>query len=185
MTMLFTFGFAEFASRGYYYSTSNEVPLGGIIGFVVDKNDNIYVGSSFYSRIQVYNKNGKFIRNWKVNSHGGTFTINLSSDENIIVNTARGDEKIVFNKNGTIISKNKINNITYEKSKNDWNKFVGLNGNKYQITGFLFQKIIQVIPQEKVIVNQNILRQIFKGPINTSIIYIASGFGIGLILKRK
>jgi hypothetical protein len=182
-SILVIIGMVGFWSGSYFFDYNTEIPLGDINGFVVDKENNIYVGSGFYQRVQVYNENGEFIKNWDIDAHGGTFTVNLTDNEEILITTARGDEQIWFDKNGRILSRKKINSETYEASERDWRTFNTAEDVKYEIKGTLFQKLIRVNP-EKVIINQNLFLQIIKGPINIWL-FAVIGAIIGYLWKKK
>ena len=149
----------------------------------LDKENNIYVGSGFYQRVQVYSENGDFIKNWDIEALGGTFTVNLTYNEEILITTARGDEQIWFNKNGKILSRKKIDNENYEASERDWRTFTTAEEVKYEIKGTLYQKLIRVNP-EKVIINQNLFLQIIKGPINIWLLVVIGAI-IGYLSKEK
>ena len=182
-SILVIIGMVGFWSGSYFYDENTEIPLGDIKGFVVDKENNIYVGSGFYQRVQVYNENGDFIKNWDIEALGGTFTVNLTDSEEILITTARGDEQIWFDKNGKILSRKKIDNETYEESERDWRTFTTPENVKYEIKGTLFQELIRVNP-EKVIINQNLFLQIIKGPINIWLLVVIGAI-IGYLSKKK
>jgi len=58
-----------------------EMPLGNPCGIVVNEKGRIFIGSCFYSRIQVYEETGEFDKGWFVNAGGGDFRIRLSNDD--------------------------------------------------------------------------------------------------------
>ena len=78
---------------------SFEMPLGQLSGLAVDSEGNIYCGSQFYNRIQVYNPNGHFL--YGVSLHiGGPFWIRINSDDQLEVAATRGRYRFTFDKNG-------------------------------------------------------------------------------------
>ena len=110
--VLSTFGMLTFLS-GFFLTYFNvafekELPLNNLNGIVVDLEQNIHVGLGYYGRIQTYNKDGVFIKNWHVHAGAGDFKMALIGSE-IIVFTARGNKKLVFNSKGDAISENTYN----------------------------------------------------------------------------
>ena len=68
----------------------------------IDREENVYCGLMFFSRIQVYNKNGKFIRSWFVGSGEGGFNLNINEDDNLQVFATRKRQLFTYNLNGQI-----------------------------------------------------------------------------------
>jgi hypothetical protein len=182
-TILVIIGFVGFLSGSYFYGENVEIPLGDINGFVVDKDDNIYVGCAFYERVQVYNKEGKFIKNWPIEAYGGMFYMSKSEKDEILITTARGDDQILYNKNGKKLSEKNIDHQTFMESENDWRTFTADNGIEYEIKGSLIQKIVKLNP-EKTIINQSILLQLIKGPFNVWFLAVFGGV-IGYFTKDE
>ncbi|MBM1106961.1 hypothetical protein JQC67_12490 [Aurantibacter crassamenti] len=176
-------GVIGFWSGSYFYNENTEIPLGDIKGFVVDKENNIYVGSGFYEKVQVYDEDGNFLKNWDLEAYGGTFTMNLTEHEEILITTARGNEQIWFNKNGRILSQKKIGNGTYEESKRDWRTFTTKENVQYEIKGTIFHELVRLNPK-KTIINQNLFLQIIKGPFNIWLLIVIGGI-ISYLLKVK
>src|SRR6187399_2287088 len=70
---------------GFIISLSNiktefEIPLGIASALAVDSRSNIYVTSMFYSSVQAYDKDGNFIKNWRIPSAGGDLNIKCEND---------------------------------------------------------------------------------------------------------
>jgi len=84
---------------------SFEMPLGDLKGLAVDSEGNIYCGTQFYSRFQVYNRNGRFLYGKCFDSGGGAFKIKINSDDKIEIMTYRGQIKYLFDKDGTLLYK--------------------------------------------------------------------------------
>ncbi|MCP4258623.1 MAG: hypothetical protein GY774_14150 [Planctomycetes bacterium] len=83
---------------------SFELPLGDLRGIAVDSEGNIYCGLQFYSRIQVYDAEGKFIYGKFINSAGGAFRIRINKNDQLEVATARNDKLYIFARDGTLVS---------------------------------------------------------------------------------
>ena len=82
---------------------SFEMPLGDLEEIAVDSDGNIYCSSQFYSRVQVYDTQGKFLHGIFINT-GGTFWIRINSNDQLEVAIARGDKLIRFDKNGKLLN---------------------------------------------------------------------------------
>jgi hypothetical protein len=181
--ILIGIGFIGFLSGSSFYSTKTEIPLGDINGFVVDKDRNIYIGCGFYERIQVYNKNGEFIKNWPIEIYGGMFYMNKTENDEILITTARGDNQILYDKDGKVLSEKNIDHQTFMDSENDWRTFTDDSGIKYEIKGNLYQKLVKLNP-EKTIISQSFLLQSIKGPTNVWLLAIIGGI-IGFLIKDE
>jgi len=101
-------GFLAGAITGLGFDFRNldsfELPLGDLKGIAVDSEGNIYCGLQFYSRVQVYDNEGKFIYGKFINSAGGAFRIRINEDDQLEVATARNDKLYLFEKNGTLVN---------------------------------------------------------------------------------
>jgi hypothetical protein len=88
---------------------SFEMPLGSLKGLAIDSDGNIYCGSEFYSRIQVYDKEGKFLRGIPLNYFGGgMFWIRIKSDDMLEVTIAKSEEIHTYDKQGQLLGKRSI-----------------------------------------------------------------------------
>lgn len=83
---------------------SFELPLGHLEGIAVDSEGNIYCGLQFYSRIQVYDAEGKFIYGKFIDSAGGVFRIRINERDQLEVATVRNDKLYLFEKDGTLVN---------------------------------------------------------------------------------
>ena len=90
---------------GYHPSSLNsfELPLGDLEGIAVDSEGNIYCGAQFYSRIQVYDAEGKFLYGRFIDSNGGAFRIRINEDDRLEVATLRNHKLYLFDKNGNLV----------------------------------------------------------------------------------
>lgn len=159
-----------------------EVPLGDIQGIVADNKGHIYLGLGFYGKVQVYDNNGKFIKNWQVGASGGAFNIDLIEDQNILVSTARGNKQILYDQNGKVISKNSIEGV-YLETKRSWDSFTPSEGETYEVKGGMFPSIVRTSPDNKVIVKQGLILQLMKGPFPAWLIGVL-GMGLNYLLRK-
>jgi len=86
-------------------SGDTAIPMGRVEGAVTDADGVIYCPSSPWGRIQVYDRDKRFIRGWPVNAFGGVFRIHLDSQNHLEVATARGQMLYVFDREGHLLSK--------------------------------------------------------------------------------
>ncbi len=77
MILLFL-GFGGFMAGAVFATGANgfvpsgfEMPLGDLESVAVDAEGRIYTSAGFYSRIQVYDRTGQFLRGWFVDAGGG------------------------------------------------------------------------------------------------------------------
>lgn len=154
----FVFGIFASSKESEY---KDELPLGEIEGLVVDSSDNIYVGLGFYEKIQVYDKDGNFIRNWSIDCMNGSFSIRLTKEQNIEVLVSRSNKRIIFNGHGEIL---KYYEAVYEGLNINSKTYIKETGEKYEVRGIFFTQIEKVYPSRNVIVRQNKLFQLFKAP---------------------
>ena len=174
-------GFGSWILLPLVLTEKNEIPLADIIGFVVDSEENIFIGSQFYGRIQVYNENGEFLRNWKVDALEGAFNISLSEKNNILITTARGREQIEYDLFGNILSRKEIG--SYENEPKNENTFTAESGITYQLKGKVINKLIRTEP-EKIVIKQNVLLQILN-PMKSIFLIIIGSLLVFLLKRRK
>lgn len=92
------------------FPDSFELPFGDLKGIAVDSKGNIYCGLPPYSRVQVYNKDGKYIYGKFFDSNGGAFRIRINNNDQLEVATARNDKLYVFENSNLI---NELSNVGY------------------------------------------------------------------------
>jgi hypothetical protein len=184
--LLILFGFIGFISGALItmgvINYEKELPLGDIKGIVVDNKGHIYLGLGFYGKVQVYDTEGEFIKNWKVDASGGTFNIELTEDQDILISTARGNKQLLYDQKGKVLSKNSIDNI-YSETKGRWDRFTTIEGETYEIKGGMFPKVIRSSTSSKLIVKQGLILQLMKGPFPAWLI-AALGMGLNFLLRK-
>jgi len=149
-------GVAGFLGANFIFK--RELPFSDIKGIVVDNLENIYVGLQFYGKIQVYDKNGNFIKNWNVHNYGGNFYLDISEDDKIIIYTARGHKKLIYNNKGTKVFEGETD---FEFEKRNPYFFLTKSGNNYEIFKGLFSKIFK---NNEIIVKQNLYLNMLTVP---------------------
>lgn len=155
-----------------------ELPLVDAEGIAVDSSNNVYVGSPFYGIIQVYDKNGEFIKNWGVITYGGGFSIDILENETIAIYPYRSSEEIIYNNKGQLIAKKKVErNIERNDSKNTYMTKARV---KYEIYKWLYPKIKK---DNLTFINQNILLKMLTMPLSINIAILS--FIILIIINKK
>jgi len=101
--MLGFFG-AFLSATGHPPSINTEVPMGRVDGAVIDRDGLIYCPSTPWGRIQLYDRDKRFIRGWSVNASGGVFRIHVDPQNHLEVATARRRMLYVFDREGNLLS---------------------------------------------------------------------------------
>lgn len=124
-----------------------EYPLGVLKSIAVDSSGRIYCGIEAYSRIQVYDKNGRYLKGWFIDSSGGSFKIKVDEKDLLHIATARNGIHYIYNVNGELISKQGNRKSYYNEIATDDQqyRFIDREGNTYKIWGFslLYPRIIK------------------------------------------
>lgn len=158
-----------------------ELPLSRLNDIAVDSKDNIYCSSEAYNRVQIYDKNGKFIRGWFLNSGGGSFQIDIDERDQIHVGTARGKRHYIYDLNGRLVKqvespgyyKELLNkNVSYCKDK---------QGHTYDIQPLsnIYPRVVKIAgPREKTtFISTPIYKWLFMAPFPAWIL-----FAVGMII---
>ncbi len=118
-----------------------EVPLGELEGIAVDSKGRVYCGASFYGRVQVYDREGRFLRGWSADASGGAFRIKVDEDDRVHVATARGGLHWIWDREGRLIHK--------AEDPSQFEAFpasatTDRSGNRYEIRGrSLFPRVVR------------------------------------------
>jgi hypothetical protein len=82
---------------------SFEWPLATVSGVVRDSQGDYIAPHPPSGRVQVYDRDKRFLRGWTVDAGGGTFKLSMTEDDLIEVFTARGARHYVFRLDGTLV----------------------------------------------------------------------------------
>jgi hypothetical protein len=103
--MLGFFGaFVSATGRLPWTSKDTALPMGRVDGAVVDRDGLIYCPSTPWGRIQLYDRNKRFIRGWSVEAFGGVFRLHINAENHLEVATARRRMLYVFDREGRLLS---------------------------------------------------------------------------------
>ncbi|TRX65419.1 NHL repeat-containing protein [Flammeovirga kamogawensis] len=161
----------------------SQLPLSLVNGILVNQKGNIYVGSEFYGKIQSFDKNGRYICNWNVNSGGGVFKMQLMDNQNILVVTARGNKKLIYDGTGNLVSEEIKGNYYYNNVESNKKIYKVGEDEKYEVVGTFFPKIVKSSKTKfQIIVAQSYLLNIIQAPF-PSVIIIAIGVILSIALE--
>jgi hypothetical protein len=82
----------------------NKIPLGSFQGMAVDSHQYNYVGLDCCDRVPVYDKHGKFLKNWKATTLGGKFSMSINKKDQILITAYRYSNLLQYSKQGDLIS---------------------------------------------------------------------------------
>ena len=109
MILLIAFGMAAFFG-GLLCSTSLgnhmnhvEFPLGDVQGIAVDSQGRIYCALQFYQRVQVYDRQGKFLNGWHIPSSSERFYLHLRGDDRLEVVMSKSYKSYLYNYHGELL----------------------------------------------------------------------------------
>jgi hypothetical protein len=96
--------FLSATGRLPWRSEDTAFPMGRVDGAVIDADGLIYCPSPPWGRIQLYDRDKRFIRGWFVNAFGGVFRIHVNAQNHLEVATARRRMLYVFDREGHLLS---------------------------------------------------------------------------------
>ncbi len=94
--------------RTYLFPKKIQFPLGEVQGIAVDSTGRIYLAIHGYSRIQVYDRYGYFLKGWFVKTGGGHFDIWTDGNDHVHAVISRPDTHDIFDSNGQLLERKKI-----------------------------------------------------------------------------
>lgn len=157
---------------GYHPSNLNsfELPLGDLEGIAVDSEGNVYCGAQFYSRVQVYDAEGKFLYGRFVDSAGGSFRIRINEDDRLEVATVRNHKLYLFEKNGNLVHEwSGVGHHFHDFGKAGETRYYDERENvNYFIRGSLLYAYVvkrDSSGQERVIIRTPLDKWLFQGPL--------------------
>jgi hypothetical protein len=96
--------FLSATGRLPWSSEATAFPMGHVDGAVIDGDGFIYCPSPSWGRIQLYDRDKRFVRGWFANAFGGTFRVHIDRDNHLEVATARGRMRYVFDREGRLLA---------------------------------------------------------------------------------
>lgn len=107
--------------------------IGG--GVAIDNQERLYCISSDYSRLQVFDTEGRFLRGWFVNTGPSDYRLLVDKDGNVIVaKRTRRNKKTFYSYKGELLDKVEISNIDKEFDQDRPAEVKDQYGNIYKLT---------------------------------------------------
>lgn len=169
---------------GFIVSLSNietnfEIPLGIASAVTVDSESNIYVTSMFYSSVQSYDKNGSFIRNWRIPSAGGDLNMRCTNDT-IQVFSAKVGAILNFSIDGELLERTNTD-IRSDDFRNEPKELRTNNGDIYELNGgFLWPTVTK---NGSPIIKTKLYLWLFQGPF-PAFLFFAMGMGVLVYVNK-
>jgi hypothetical protein len=126
-----------------WVGTSIQLPLGDPESIAVDRGGRIYLALGFYGRVQQYDADGYFLRNWPVDSSGGAFAVAIDpASDNLIVTIARGHRQFTFSHDGRSLNTVDVPVMTPSRGPDS---IVAPNGDRLEIrNGIIYPHVVRV-----------------------------------------
>ena len=169
-------------------SKNIEFPLADIDGIDVNQDGNLFVASRFYSRIQVYNPKGDFVRGWFFYAPAGEIHIKINVENQIEVAALSFDKIDIFDEDGKLLKTNKYEDMYswYTPGNKDKHLLNESTGLQYDIEGLVFPRIIQTGPDGEKKIGRNAFYLFpFQGPFQAIVTAFIGGFIIVRIEKKR
>ena len=174
----------------YIFPAKSELPLGDADGIAVGGSGNIYLAVPVYQRVQVYNRNGDFLKGLHVDTHGGAFCI-WTENELLHVFISRTEKYLIMDSGGRVSESSEIH--SFEEKESLWekasaNRFKDASGNTYIFhDSKWFPKVTKTNPSGKTValISNPIHFWLLKGPLPAWLFGLFSMLMIGFLKLRK
>ena len=97
-----------------------ELPLRPPVSLAVAKEGTFYVGLQYWSRIQLYDADGRFLRGFPIESSGGIFHMGFDDLGRLYAYVARGNTRIIFDREGKPVDEEHFDG--FDLPSNYWNQ---------------------------------------------------------------
>jgi hypothetical protein len=181
---------------GLTSSTRIELPNSERQGLFIDKDGNIFCGSSSYQRIQMYDADGDFIRGF--NTHVGkgrgsyfSFTIednklNIRLYRSLVQKAGALDRLIIYDLDGTLISTDDYQSPPNSKHYVE-NSRTDAKGNHYSFIGILFPRVVMISKDDdtSIVIRSPAWLWFFQAPFPAVAFIVLSLITLGWISRRR
>lgn len=160
-----------------------EFPLGDMGSFAVDSEGQIYCGTQFYSRVQIYDATGRFVTSHYVDVGTGPFQLNVNEDDNLVVVGARKQVRYIYDHEMSLLgqSPDPGGRIFKELAKRRAPRYRDRHGTSYTSRDFLllYPHIVKIdrSGESSVVVRTPFYLWPFMGPI-LNWLFIGTGWWI-------
>ena len=166
---------------------SYEMPLGDLDGIAVDSKGNLYCASQFYSRVQKYDSNGRFLLGWPIDCAGGIFRIRMTRNDELEVVTARKDMYYRFSPQGELLEAwHTDGKLFHHFGPSSSSECSGADGTVYQVHyQWLSPSVVKVDPSGKrtTVVSTPFRKWIIMGPY-PAWLFLMAGVLILMVLNK-
>lgn len=165
-----------------------EFPLALVEDLGVSRDGDLFVLVRFYGRIQVYDKNGDFVRGWFFYAPSGKVYMIVNENNTIAVEAYSSDTIYTFNDKGTLLKTNEHKDMysEYASEENTKHLFNESTGVQYDVEGFVFPKIIQSGPEGETEIGKNDFYLFaFQGPVQAFALGFTGMFIVSHIDKKR
>jgi hypothetical protein len=158
-----------------------EFPLSYLFAVTVDSKQQVYCAIRMYERIQVYDKDGHFLKSWAspIPWTGHAKATRLIVDENDNIHMIRsGVVRYIYDPNGQLISRETLSLEDYKEISQQVDRLsVEQDGILYRGSSGLFPKITMTTPngEDSVVVSEPLLLWLLKAPFPAFVLFILSG----------
>jgi len=155
-------------------------PQTGSNGISVDSRGRIYCAIFDYQRLQVYDKNGQFIRGWFTYIPKKVFSLHLLTDPNDNIHIVANASHDIYDSNGVLLSTKRGENLDPNKEHvgDGYNLTRDQHGNVYRfqsgLSSMLFPKIIKITPtgEQKVLIEDPLELWLMMGPVHAWLLFM-------------
>lgn len=180
---------------GLTSSSGFELPNSERQGLLVDKDGNIFCGSSSYQRIQMYDADGYFIRAFNTHvgkGRGSIFSFTIEDDKlnirlyrTLVQKTGDIDRLIIYNLDGTLISTSDYPSPPNTKHYVE-NSRTDTMGNHYSFTGSIFPRVVKTSTDEdiSILIMTPAWLWLFQAPFPAFAFFALSLITLGWISRR-
>jgi len=162
-----------------------ELPINDYSGFVVDSEENVYIGDSFLSIVQKYDRNGSFMESFHFKEgKGKPFRMLIDDNDNILFKSTLYHDLIVYPAYDRYSTYN-IKNVYHLENDKTPTIFISKEKIKYVNTSVYYPSIWKVSGIKKKLVEQNLLLRVFSLPSMCIIIFIALMLKLIIYLQEK
>jgi hypothetical protein len=99
------FSLAWFLFCGGQRLSDVELPLGSVGDIAVDERHNIFVGMDYYGRIQMYDREGEFVRGWFIPVAPAVLRLQIGEEGTLKVAAMRRDVIYTFSPEGRLLDR--------------------------------------------------------------------------------
>jgi len=168
-------------------SSGTRFPSADVYAVAIDTKGRIYCAERLYSRLQVFDSNGDFLRGWFVRSR--VQGVGLHIDENDHPVFRRNDDRLyVYDSNGRLLAVDEdLSDPNGRYAGNRRSIFADGAGNKYESAGGLFVpwRLVRIEDgRRKVLISEPLILW-FVSPLLPGALFFVISAVAGLVLQRK